>query len=194
MKLWWKKNNDHSSKDHLEYFWRGRRNDTCPTAYIAIQRVSDRPTEITKALSRCRRTRKLVFSKLVMSTASGGLDADTKAMAIIWDELLPLDGKNRPTHFVEIGVWNDLKLPRSPFLRTAICLTNSTRDLSYCAGEIGGFLRWGLLLWDACDFVGAADSPESSGHLWLYQCLFAQWKKRLRIDPKRDNAAMGYAV
>jgi hypothetical protein len=181
MKLWRVRSNAHSNppKEKLEYFWRGRR-ESCPTAYIAIQRVGQRPDEIAKALSRCRGTRSIVFKHLVGKGASDAAIAEAKEVAAVWDELLPLGGANRPTHFVEIGVWNDLKLPRSPFLRSAVCLSNSDRDLSYCAGEIGGFLRWGLLLWEECDFVGAAANKESSGHLWLYQCLFAEWKERLR--------------
>jgi hypothetical protein len=185
VKIWWAKRNVNSNPpaDNLEYFWKGQRG-TCPTAYIAIARIREDagPREVAKALSRCRRTRGVVFKHLVLPTPSRTIKARTKKIALIWDEILPLDGGSRPTHFLEIGVWNNPNLPRSPFFKTALCLRDSNRDASYCAGEIGGFLQWGILRWEQSDFSGAAIDPESPGQLWLLQCLFAEWKRLRRDD------------
>lgn len=183
MNIWWERRNaKFKPRDRrLDYYWQGQR-EKCPTAYVALQRIREKADarELATAAIRCRRSRKIVFSNLVLPIAPSVTDANLKTVSLIWDELFPLDGERRPTHFLEIGITTDPKTPRSPFLQTALNLDNSDRDLGYCAGEIGGFLRWGLLQWSAEDFIGLSLDKASGEHLWLYQCLFAEWKRLRR--------------
>lgn len=144
----------------------------CPYIYVFSILPSSRYVE--NGLRSGRRTRRIVFSEVILPNSYRRQSDANKMAADIWNEIIP--SELRPaTHRIEIGILRKgSSIPRSPFFSEYFCFSaiKSGKSSDRIVVQIAGFVADQL---EECKvFDGAA--IEGNKTYWL-MVIYAGWKQ-----------------
>lgn len=144
----------------------------CPYTYVFT--VLPIQPYIENGLRSGTRTRRIVFSQIIMPNSYRRVNDASKGAADIWGEIIPSQSRP-PTHRIEIGILRKGSgVPRSAFFSEYFCFAaiNNQKASDRIAIQIAGFLADQL---EECDvFEGAAIGGNKT--YWLL-CIYAAWKR-----------------